>query len=117
MAQTVQFVKFVAQLTGGLTGDRTIEVEWDVDGSTTEATTEQSLTQNTNNQITGPAGDYKLVLVIPPADNAQAYTLKGANGDSGVECFAAQPTLVPLNGNLIIHLAAGSDQTFTFVWL
>jgi hypothetical protein len=118
MALTNVFCKFIAQFTGGIAGERTVEVEWDLTGNTTEVTAEQSLTQGANNTIPSPVGVFTLVVIYPPTNNTQAYKLKGNNADVGVECLPSEPTgPIPVNGNLIINLAAGTDQTFRFAWM
>lgn len=72
------------------------------------------------NAITVPTGGTvpKGVIIIPPAGNATAITLKGVTGDTGLRLHDTDPTYLALHSGVSsIGLTAGAEITgVRFLW-
>lgn len=116
MATVATTAYFQCQVSGGDSGDKTVNVSWTLSSPllTVERTT---LTQAANNTITVPSGA-KLCVIVPPTDNTQAVTFKGVNGDTGYVIDPNEPTVIAVSGSsFVLNLAAGSNQDFGLNWL
>jgi hypothetical protein len=116
MAVSALTASFLAQLRGGIGGDKDILQTWLI-STPVEATIVQALVQATFTQVTIP-GTTTLIVVIPPVNNVQAITLKGVTGDTGYPLNVNKPTILCVPTGTVqvgLALAAGSNQTMTFV--
>ncbi len=70
-----------------------------------------------NNTITIPTGT-TLVVIEPPSDNTQALLLKGATGDTGIDCDPNSPIVVsPSTAETTIVVNAAGIVTGVKVWI
>jgi hypothetical protein len=69
-----------------------------------------------NNTITLPTGT-QVVLIVPPAGSANAKTLKGVNGDTGIALNPALPTLLTVASSVTsIVINATSGETIQIAY-
>ena len=86
-------ITITASITGLPTGTKTVSIPV-VISAPIDASTVVNLASGATT-ITPPVGA-RGVIVIPPAANAVALTLKGVTGDTGVPLDLLNPTLVSL---------------------
>ncbi len=74
-----------------------------------------------NNTITVPTGGNSIptaVTIVPPAENEEALTLKGVNGDTGILLHETDPftlSLAPTVTTFVIHAGAAIEGV-RFYW-
>ena len=108
---------FYAAVRSALSGDFDVSLAW---GPFTPVgyVHQATLTQGGFTTITFPTAPAALVVVVPPTNNVQAVTLKGASGDTGTPLTSSAATILQTTASSLgITLGSGSNQIFTFIIL
>jgi hypothetical protein len=71
--------------------------------------------QTGNNTVTFPVGVFR-VLIVPPANNAVQWAIKGLAGDTGVPLTAGEPLFLSENFTSFV-INTNAPITFTFYWV
>jgi len=108
---------------GDIVGAVVVNVPWNIPNPLGSITA-QLLTQGANTTVAAQVGA-SICVIIPPVANTQAYTIKGAAADTGIVSgsgtAASIASVIPcsqlVSNQFYIFLAAGTNQTFTLVWL
>ena len=98
-------VRASGTLLGLAGGSKQLEIEWVIG---TGIANIQSLTFATNTTVTIPSGT-TLLVIVPPTGNANALTLKGVAGDTGVAMHKTKPTIIALDSSPTVVVNAGAS--------
>lgn len=102
-------------VTGLPSGTRAVDVSIAV-GTGVDQTTTQSFTAATFAAITVPANSTAM-LIIPPAANVGAITLKGVTGDTGVLIHKTLPTCIALGTTPSVGLLCANTTIVTIIFM
>jgi hypothetical protein len=106
--------RIYGSVTGLPSGTKSVDLTVTAGASAPDET--DQLTINGFQALTVPTGA-TAVLIIPPSANANAITLKGVTGDTGVLISKTQPTLVTLGTSPSIGLLTAASTVINLVWL
>lgn len=100
-------------VTGNASGPRSVDVSIAAGAAAVDA----SFTQTINGfaAVLVPAAATAM-LIIPPSANANAITLKGVTGDTGITLSKTMPTALALTAGAVVGILTGGSTILQFIF-
>lgn len=106
--------RIYGSVTGLSSGTRAVDVS--ITASATAVDAASTLTINGFSAVTIPTGA-TAVLIIPPTGNANAITLKGVTGDTGVPLSLTKPSAIALAASSGFGILTGASTIIQFIFM